>query len=108
MDRALHPPAHAVREAVARAIAEDLTPLGDLSAALVPSSVLATATFVARQPGVLAGTACATEAFLQIDPALSVQWTITDGARIEPGARLGSVHGQLASILVQDGVELGV
>ena len=102
MDRSLHPPAHAVREAVARAIAEDLTPLGDLSAALVPPSVLATATFVARQPGVLAGTACATEAFLQIDSSISVQWTLTDGALLEPGSRLGSVHGALPSILTAE------
>jgi nicotinate-nucleotide pyrophosphorylase (carboxylating) len=102
MDPSVHPPAHAVREAVARAIAEDLTPLGDLSAALVPATVLATATFVARQPGVLAGTACATEAFLQIDASLAVQWTLTDGAHLEPGARLGSVHGALPSILTAE------
>src|SRR6185437_10171939 len=32
----VHPPQPAVREAVARALAEDVLPLGDLTAALVP------------------------------------------------------------------------
>lgn len=102
MEPSLHPPAHAVREAVARAIAEDLTPLGDLSAALVPSHLRARATFVSRQYGVLAGTACATEAFTQIDPSLDVSWERSDGDRIEPGQRLGTVEGTLASILTAE------
>jgi nicotinate-nucleotide pyrophosphorylase (carboxylating) len=94
-----HPPIHAVREAVARALAEDLTPLGDLSAALVPADVRATATFVARGHGVLAGTACAAEVFAQVEPALRVAWLLDDGARLAPGARIGTVSGALAPIL---------
>jgi nicotinate-nucleotide pyrophosphorylase (carboxylating) len=99
VDASLHPPAHAVREAVARALAEDLTPLGDLSAALVAPEVRATATFVARAEGVLAGTACATEAFAQVDPSLVVHWSVDDGSRVVAGGRLGTVSGALAPIL---------
>jgi nicotinate-nucleotide pyrophosphorylase (carboxylating) len=101
-DPLLHPPAHAVREAVTRALAEDLTPLGDLSAALVPADVTAVATFVARAEGVLAGTACATEAFAQIDPSLVVTWFAEEGARVGPGTRLGTVEGALAPILTAE------
>jgi nicotinate-nucleotide pyrophosphorylase (carboxylating) len=101
-DPAVQPPAHAVREAVARALAEDLTPLGDLSAALVPPTVRATATFVARAAGVLAGTACATEAFRQVDRTLEVRWALDDGARIEPGVRIGTVAGSLPPILTAE------
>ena len=102
MDASLHPPAHSVREAVARALAEDLTPLGDLSAALVASDVRATATFVSRADGVLAGTACATEAFIQVDPSLVVAWSADDGDRVAPGARIGTVTGRLAPILTAE------
>jgi nicotinate-nucleotide pyrophosphorylase (carboxylating) len=102
MDASLHPPASAVREAVGRALAEDLTPLGDLSAALVPADVRATATFVARAEGVLAGTACATEAFAQVDAALNVAWLVDEGARVAPDARLGTVTGALAPILTAE------
>ena len=56
-----------VREAVARALAEDLTPLGDLTSALLPPGIEAVADFVPRREGVLAGTSCATEAFAQVD-----------------------------------------
>ena len=48
LDVWVHPPAHAVRDAVARALAEDLTPLGDLSASLLPADITARATFVSR------------------------------------------------------------
>jgi nicotinate-nucleotide pyrophosphorylase (carboxylating) len=102
MDTSLHPPSHTVRDAVARALAEDLTPLGDLSAALVPADIRASATFVARADGVLAGTACATEAFAQIDESLRVEWLVDEGARIVAGNRLGTVTGALAPILTAE------
>ena len=69
-----HPPIIAVREAVARALAEDLTPLGDLTSALLPPALEATARFVPRADGILAGRLCAMEAFRQVDPLLEVAW----------------------------------
>lgn len=93
------PPIHAVRAAVAAAIAEDLTPLGDLSAALVPDDAMAEASFVTRADGSIAGTACASEAFAQIDPRVEVEWQVRDGAACSAGATLGVVRGPLAPIL---------
>ena len=75
----------AVQEAVTRALAEDLAPLGDLTSALLPAGVTATAQFVPRVDGTLAGTACASEAFRQLDTAVEVQWSATDGDRITAG-----------------------
>ena len=63
-----------------RALAEDLGPLGDLTAALVPADASARADVVARVDGVLAGTACATEVFAQLDTAVAVEWLARDGA----------------------------
>jgi nicotinate-nucleotide pyrophosphorylase (carboxylating) len=98
-DPLVHPPAHAVREAVARALAEDLTPLGDLSAALLSPDIAACATFVSRERGVLAGTECAGEAFAQLDPNLKIVWQLHDGARVEPGSVIGTVEGAIGPIL---------
>ena len=96
---AVEPPPHAVSEAVARALAEDLTPLGDLTSALLPDGVVAEARFVPRQTGVVAGTACATEVFAQLDPAVRVQWSVSDGAAVDSGVTIGTIAGPLASIL---------
>lgn len=99
MQPAAHPPVTAVREAVARALAEDLTPLGDLTASLLDPALQATARFVAREAGVLAGTDCVTEAFAQVDPRVDVEWDATDGDRTEPGVVVGAVTGPLRPIL---------
>jgi nicotinate-nucleotide pyrophosphorylase (carboxylating) len=93
------PPRHFVVDAVARAIAEDVGPLGDLSASLLPLDDRAVADFIARAPGVLAGTACATETFAQLDPSVRVTWAETDGAAIEPGQSIGRLEGPRRSML---------
>lgn len=97
-----HPPESAVRDAVTRALAEDLTPLGDLTSALLPAKLQADAALVPRQAGVLAGRMCADEAFTQIDPDLSVQWLADDGDTLEPGGAICWVGGPLASILTAE------
>jgi nicotinate-nucleotide pyrophosphorylase (carboxylating) len=94
-----HPPMVAVRDAVTRALVEDLTPLGDLSSDLLPEGLTATAEFVPRREGVLAGVRCATEAFRQFDEQVAVAWGADDGDWVEPGMSMGTVDGPLASIL---------
>jgi nicotinate-nucleotide pyrophosphorylase (carboxylating) len=96
---ALEPPRSAVVEAVTRAIAEDLTPLGDLTSALLPADLVAVASFVVRAPGVLAGSACATETFTQIDKSVELAWLAVDGDLVGVGAVVATVEGPLASIL---------
>ena len=92
------PPVSAIRDAVARALAEDLGVLGDLtSTALIPADATGTGHFVARVAGVLAGTAVATEVFAQLDPAVTVTWAAGDGDRLAAGQRLGTVSGPLRS-----------
>jgi nicotinate-nucleotide pyrophosphorylase (carboxylating) len=94
------PPVSAIREVVGRALAEDLGVLGDLtSTALIPADATGTGHFVARRPGVLAGTATATEVFAQLDPAVTVEWTAADGDRLSADQRVGTVTGPLRSLL---------
>jgi nicotinate-nucleotide pyrophosphorylase (carboxylating) len=94
-----HPPIGAVRDAVARALAEDLTPLGDLTSALLPAGSWATADFVARTAGIVAGTLCASETFAQLDAQVEVSWRVDEGDRVEDGQVLGSVAGPASSVL---------
>ena len=97
-----HPPRAAVREAVARALAEDIGALGDLTASLIPVHQRATGAIVAREEGVLAGCAAATEVFHQVDPALEVRWQADDGHEVGPGQTLAHVEGPLASMLTAE------
>ena len=89
----------AVRSAVSLALAEDLAPLGDITSALLPAGASAVADFVPRASGVLAGTACGTEAFAQVDPAVDVTWAAADGDSIAAGQVVGTVSGPMAAIL---------
>ncbi len=96
------PPVNAVREAVALALAEDLLPLGDLSASLLDASCGAETAVVARAAGVVAGRLCALEAFHQVDPTVDVDWRATDGTDVFPGTVVAQVRGPLRSILTAE------
>ena len=96
------PPIQAVRDAVSRALAEDVLPLGDLSASLVPPGAEARFAFVARREGVVAGRLCAVEAFRATDPAICVSWDVPDGTGVSEGDRIASVEGPLGPILTAE------
>ena len=98
----LHPPITAVREAVARALAEDLAPLGDMTASLLPVDIQAGAVLVSRDEGIVAGRLCAIEAFAQVDPTVVVEWRVEDGAEVEPGEVIARIEGPLPSILTAE------
>jgi len=92
-------PVHVVRALASAALAEDIGPLGDVTAALVPADAGATVDVVARADGVIAGTACASEVYAQLDPRVAVRWLVDDGDTVGPGAKLGEVAGPLRSVL---------
>ena len=96
------PPLFAVRAAVERAIAEDLTPLGDITAALLDPEAATVARLDAREAGRLAGTMCATEAFAQIDPSIEVEWRFRDGDALAPGDDIAYIRGRLAPVLTAE------
>jgi nicotinate-nucleotide pyrophosphorylase (carboxylating) len=95
----LEPPLAAVREAVAAAIREDLLPIGDLSAGLLPGTAKGRGAFVARKIGVVAGTRCVEEACAQIDARLEVSWVLHEGDEVEAGGVIGWVEGPLRPLL---------
>jgi len=103
-----HPPVGAVRDVVARALAEDVGPLGDLTAALLPLGTAGEAELVPRCDGVLAGRLAATEAFAQVDPAVTMDWSADDGDILAAGSPLARVQGPLASILTAERTALNL
>jgi nicotinate-nucleotide pyrophosphorylase (carboxylating) len=68
----------------------------------LPPELEATALFVPRAAGVLAGRLCAEEAMRQVDDALELRWQADDGDRVDAGKALGQVTGRLAPILTAE------
>jgi nicotinate-nucleotide pyrophosphorylase (carboxylating) len=96
------PPGAAVTDAVARALAEDLLPLGDITSALLDPTARASGALVSREVGRLAGTACVAETCRQVDERLVVSWARHDGDRLEAGTAIGSIEGPLGSMLTAE------
>jgi nicotinate-nucleotide pyrophosphorylase (carboxylating) len=96
------PPADDVARTVAAALAEDLGPRGDLTGQLLDESLRATAQFVVRERGVLAGEACALATFAVVDPSLDVEFIRHDGDALEPGDVIATVAGSMRSIVAAE------
>ncbi len=104
----LEPPTADVRSLVQRALAEDLTPLGDLTASLLDPDLWADAEFVARESGVVAGRLCVFETFAALDSRLSLDWDLPDGSAVAAGQRIGTARGPLAPMLTAERTALNL
>ena len=104
----LDPPLPAVREVVARALAEDLGIFGDLTAGLVDPAASVSGVIANRVPGVLAGRLAATEAFASVDASIVVKWAKSDGDLLPAGTTLAEVAGPLASVLTAERTALNL
>ncbi len=91
-----------IEDSVQRALEEDLVPDGDLTAMLVPSELVTSGTITARQDGVLAGSACVSETFRQVDTSINVSWERKEGDHFLAGDTLATLNGPLASILTAE------
>ena len=91
-----------------RALAEDVG-TGDVTTeATIPEGTQATARFLLKQDGVVAGLAVAERVFAAVDPDLEVGWTAQDGDRLEKGTVFGTVRGRARSILVAERLALNL
>jgi nicotinate-nucleotide pyrophosphorylase (carboxylating) len=85
------------------ALAEDLGSTGDrTSLATIPATAVATAAFIARAPGVVAGLPVAAMVCRAVDPALGFTQVLADGAAVDRGTRIATVSGPLRSILAAE------
>jgi nicotinate-nucleotide pyrophosphorylase (carboxylating) len=96
-DAALVLPAD-LQQTVAAALEEDVGS-GDLTAALVPANRLGRARVITRDAAVVAGRPYVDEVFHQVDPAVVVEWHVSDGDTVQPGQLLYRLSGPARSLL---------
>jgi len=88
------------------ALAEDIG-AGDVTAiATVPGETIATATMLAKQPGVIYGLEVAQAAFQRVDSRLAFRALVEDGDSIEAMTRIAIIKGGARSILQAERVAL--
>lgn len=89
-----------------RALAEDIG-AGDVTTeALISGEQQGAGLILAKQKGILAGIEVAKQVFLRVDPGLSFEAFLEDGARVKPGSRAARVTGNIVSILKAERVAL--
>ncbi|MEL6772534.1 MAG: carboxylating nicotinate-nucleotide diphosphorylase [Bacteroidota bacterium] len=93
---------------IARALAEDVASGDVTTLATIPADRHATATFLVKEDGVLAGCRVAERVFDAVDPALAVAWAAHDGDRVVAGTRAGEVTGAARSILTAERLALNL
>lgn len=94
---------HQYADVVQRALEEDLARGGDLtSQALIPSTHESELFIVAREAGVLAGSAVAHYVFEQLDSGIEVTFQSKDGATLEAGQVIARIAGPTRAILAAE------
>lgn len=85
------------------ALTEDLGRAGDLTTdATIASGTEMSAQIRARKPGILAGMDAAAYALKLVDPSVSLDISINDGGKLEPGAIIAKLSGSARSILTAE------
>ena len=73
-------PSYSLADVVRQALEEDSGNVGDVTTlSTIPKGTQATATFLAKATGTLAGISLASYIIKQVDPTVEVEWTLFDG-----------------------------
>jgi len=100
-------PTQDIGEIVRLALAEDAGDLGDVtSLATIAAEAQATATFLAKADGTLAGVAVANMVFAELDPTIEVEWLKGDGDTVVYGEKFATVRGNAIALLTAERVAL--
>lgn len=95
-----------IRDAVARALEEDVGTGDATTLATIPADAVADAALVAREALVVCGLEFAREAFQQLSPGVECEPGLDEGRMAEPGTRLMRVRGPARAILTGERVAL--
>jgi nicotinate-nucleotide pyrophosphorylase (carboxylating) len=96
-----------VESAVCAALEEDLGRAGDITTqATIPASASATAVIATREHGVVAGLPLARAAFRLLDPNITFECCMDDGARVMRGDVVARISGPARAILSAERVAL--
>ena len=88
----------AVERNVREALAEDVGD-GDITAQLVAATTRGSAIVITRENAVFCGRAWADEACRQVDPRITLEWSVSDGDEITAGQQLLSLEGPARGLL---------
>jgi len=99
-------PSQHIREAVLRALQEDLAGGDVTTEALFPAPIRARGVIIAHQDVVLAGIAAARETFAQVDTGLRIVRTLRDGEAVTAGRQVLVLEGDGRSMLRAERVAL--
>ena len=86
---------------VAHALGEDVGS-GDVTAALLPSSLIVEAEIISRESMVVCGQAWVNEVFKQIDNKIEIEWNVIEGEWQEKPTSLCIIHGLAQSVLTAE------
>jgi nicotinate-nucleotide pyrophosphorylase (carboxylating) len=87
-----------IPKCVARALTEDIGS-GDISAQLIDANQLATGTVISREKAVICGRPWVDEIFFQLDPAIVIDWHISEGDWVTENQTLFSISGNARVLL---------
>jgi nicotinate-nucleotide pyrophosphorylase (carboxylating) len=98
----VHPPLHQVRAIVARALDEDVA-WGDVTTEhSVPADQRSRAILLAKQAGVLCGSRVFAETFAMVDPAVTAELVMPDGAALARGDVAIRLQGPTRALLTAE------
>lgn len=87
-----------IPKCVARALTEDIGS-GDISAQLIDANQLTTGTVISREKAVICGRPWVDEVFFQLDPAIVIDWHISEGDWVTENQILFSISGNARVLL---------
>ncbi len=90
-----------VDDDIARALAEDVGG-GDLSAAAIPADRIERARVIARAPGVVCGRPWFDGVFHSVDPRVTIEWHVDEGASVAAETALCSLEGPARALFTAE------
>ena len=93
-----HPDKKSILDNVRAALTEDVGS-GDITAALIPDTIQATARVITREDGVLCGRAWVDQVFTELDSQITIHWHANDGDLITADQQLFSLTGSARGLL---------
>ncbi|SJM89481.1 quinolinate phosphoribosyltransferase [Crenothrix polyspora] len=92
---------------VAAFLEEDIG-TGDITAAIIPEAALATAEVITREDMVLCGQLWFDEVFKTLDPDVSINWLVAEGASVNEGTLLCTLQGSARALLTGERTALNL
>lgn len=86
---------------VDHALNEDIG-TGDVTAALLPPSLIVEAEIISREPMLVCGQAWVNEVFHQVDNKIEIDWKVAEGEWLPKATTLCIIHGTASSVLTAE------